>query len=101
MSTGTPMHETITQVAGLARDFLDSLATPLDMAVTRDGRTLYVTAYGSSRIGVFDTAEVEADIKRLGRNAMGDFGRYLNVYSLPTTRGVYEGQRNDHVQAWP
>ncbi|WP_454832443.1 TIM-barrel domain-containing protein [Pseudoxanthomonas wuyuanensis] len=40
-----------------------------------------------------DPAEVEADIKRLGRNAMGDFGRYLNVYSLPTTRGVYEGQR--------
>lgn len=38
-----------------------SLATPLDMAVTRDGRTLYVTAYGSSRIGVFDTAELEAD----------------------------------------
>jgi DNA-binding beta-propeller fold protein YncE len=38
-----------------------SLATPLDMAVTRDGRTLYVTAYGSSRIGVFDTAEMEAD----------------------------------------
>ena len=27
MSTGTPMHEMITQVAGEARDFLDSLAT--------------------------------------------------------------------------
>ena len=40
-----------------------------------------------------DPAEVEADIKRLGRNAMGDFTRYLNVYSLLTTRGVYEGQR--------
>jgi len=38
-----------------------SLATPLEMAVTRDGRTLYVTAYGSSRIGVFDTAEMEAN----------------------------------------
>jgi len=38
-----------------------SLATPLDMAVTKDGRTLYVTAYGSSRIGVFSTAEMEAD----------------------------------------
>jgi DNA-binding beta-propeller fold protein YncE len=38
-----------------------SLATPLDMAVTKDGRTLYVTAYGSSRIGVFSTAELEAD----------------------------------------
>ncbi|MBP3983351.1 DUF5110 domain-containing protein [Pseudoxanthomonas helianthi] len=40
-----------------------------------------------------DPGEVEADIKRLGRNAMGDFARYLNVYSLLTTRGVYEGQR--------
>jgi DNA-binding beta-propeller fold protein YncE len=38
-----------------------SLATPLEMAVTKDGRTLYVTAYGSSRIGVFNTAELEAD----------------------------------------
>ena len=37
--------------------------------------------------------EVEADIKSLGRNAMGDFTRYLNPYSLVTTRGVYEGQR--------
>lgn len=40
-----------------------------------------------------DAGEVEADIKRLGRNAMGDFGRYLNVYSLVATRGLYEGQR--------
>jgi alpha-D-xyloside xylohydrolase len=41
-----------------------------------------------------DPGEVEADIKRLGRNALGDFARYLNVYSLVTTRGVYEGQRS-------
>ncbi|HEY9027071.1 MAG TPA: TIM-barrel domain-containing protein, partial [Burkholderiaceae bacterium] len=40
-----------------------------------------------------DPGEVERDIKGLGRNAMGDFARYLNVYSLETTRGVYEGQR--------
>lgn len=40
-----------------------------------------------------DAGEVEADIKRLGSNAMGDFTRYLNVYSLVTTRGVFEGQR--------
>ena len=38
-----------------------SLATPLDMAVTKDGKTLYVTAYGSSKIGVFSTAELEND----------------------------------------
>jgi DNA-binding beta-propeller fold protein YncE len=38
-----------------------SLATPLEMAVTGDGRTLYVAAFGSSRIGVFDTTELEND----------------------------------------
>ncbi|PTX92191.1 glycoside hydrolase [Verrucomicrobia bacterium LW23] len=38
-------------------------------------------------------AHVEADIKKLGKNAMGDFTRYLNPYSLVTTQGTYEGQR--------
>src|SRR5690606_1822134 len=38
-----------------------SLATPLDMAVTSDGLTLYVAAFGSSKIGVFDTATLEDD----------------------------------------
>ena len=41
----------------------------------------------------WDPREVESDIKRLGVTAMGDTTRYLNVYSLVTTRGVYEGQR--------
>jgi DNA-binding beta-propeller fold protein YncE len=38
-----------------------SLATPLDIAVSADGTTLYVAAFGSSKIGVFETAELEAD----------------------------------------
>jgi alpha-D-xyloside xylohydrolase len=33
------------------------------------------------------------DTKALGVNAMGDFTRYLNPYSLLTTEGTYEGQR--------
>ena len=37
--------------------------------------------------------EVARDIKGLGRNAMGDFSRYLNPYTLMTTKGTYEGQR--------
>jgi alpha-D-xyloside xylohydrolase len=37
--------------------------------------------------------EVARDIKGLGNNAMGDFSRYLNPYTLMTTRGTYEGQR--------
>ena len=40
-----------------------------------------------------DPGGVERDIKNLGRNALGDFTRYLNPYSLMTTKGAYEGQR--------
>ena len=40
-----------------------------------------------------DPKKVESDIKSLGKNAMGDFTRYLNPYSLETTKGTYEGQR--------
>jgi DNA-binding beta-propeller fold protein YncE len=38
-----------------------SLAFPLEVAVTRDGKTLYVTAFGSRKIGVFATEELEND----------------------------------------
>jgi DNA-binding beta-propeller fold protein YncE/mono/diheme cytochrome c family protein len=38
-----------------------SLATPLGMAVTGDGATLYVAAFGSSSVGMFSTAELEND----------------------------------------
>jgi DNA-binding beta-propeller fold protein YncE len=38
-----------------------SLSTPLDMAVTADGKTLYVAAFGSSKIGVFNTQALESD----------------------------------------
>ena len=38
-----------------------SLALPQEMAVTADGRTLYVATLGSSRIGVFSTQALEND----------------------------------------
>ncbi|WP_198683841.1 YncE family protein [Peristeroidobacter agariperforans] len=38
-----------------------SLSTPLEMVVSRDGRKLYVAAFGSSKVGVFDTAALEAN----------------------------------------
>jgi len=41
----------------------------------------------------WDAAKNEADIKSLGRNALGDFTRYLNPYTLLTTQGTYDGQR--------
>ncbi len=38
-----------------------SLATPVEMVVSGDGTTLYVSAFGSAKVGVFDTASLEAD----------------------------------------
>jgi YVTN family beta-propeller protein len=38
-----------------------SLAFPMDMAVSSDGRTLYVAAFGSSKVGIFSTQDIEAD----------------------------------------
>ncbi|WP_226468494.1 beta-propeller fold lactonase family protein [Luteimonas panaciterrae] len=38
-----------------------SLAMPLQMQVDSQGRTLYLAAYGSSKIGVFNTDQLEAD----------------------------------------
>ncbi len=41
----------------------------------------------------WDAGKNEADIKSLGKNALGDFSRYLNPYTLLTTQGTYDGQR--------
>ena len=38
-----------------------SLATPVDLIVSADGATLYVAAFGSSKVGVFPTASIEDD----------------------------------------
>ncbi|MET0401004.1 MAG: hypothetical protein ABW123_01320 [Cystobacter sp.] len=38
-----------------------SLAQPLGMAVTANGATLYVAAFGSSKLGVYSTAALETD----------------------------------------
>ena len=38
-----------------------SLATPLGMAIAADGKTMYLAAFGSSKIGKFLTSEIEAD----------------------------------------
>jgi DNA-binding beta-propeller fold protein YncE len=38
-----------------------SVATPLDMAITNNGKTLYVAAFGTSEVEVLDTAALEAN----------------------------------------
>jgi YVTN family beta-propeller protein len=38
-----------------------SLSTPLEMAISSDGSTLYIAGFGSSAVGVYDTAALEDD----------------------------------------
>ena len=52
-----------------------SLSMPLDMAVTADGKTLYVAAFGSSKIGVFNTTALETDTF----NPTIDSAKYIQV----------------------
>ena len=44
-----------------ASDKAKSLATPLGMAFSPDANTLYVAAFGSKKIGVFSTSEIDND----------------------------------------
>lgn len=52
-----------------------SLATPVQMAVSSDGQTVYVAAFGSSKIGVFRTAELENNTF----NPVTESANYINV----------------------
>ncbi|HYD47080.1 MAG TPA: hypothetical protein VEB21_01965, partial [Terriglobales bacterium] len=52
-----------------------SLATPLEMAVNSTGSTLYVAAFGSSKIGVFSTAALENN----SFNPLTDSANYISV----------------------
>lgn len=62
------------------------LDTEVD-ALWMDGTEVEVSS------AMHDAKAAVADIKSLGRNALGDFSRYLNAYTLMTTLGTYEGQR--------
>ena len=76
-----------------------SLAIPLNMVVSADGATLYVSAFGSSKIGVLSTAELEADTL----NPTTESANYVTVTGggpsglvLDATRGkIYVATRFD------
>ncbi|KQV99490.1 hypothetical protein ASC87_20310 [Rhizobacter sp. Root1221] len=64
--TASPRHlnKHITSYAsttGTAAEKAAALATPLEMAVSPDGGTLYVAAMGSNKLGRFSTQELEGD----------------------------------------
>jgi YVTN family beta-propeller protein len=52
-----------------------SLSMPLDMVVSPDGQTIYVSAFGSSKVGVFPATALENDTF----NPTTDSSKYLTV----------------------
>jgi alpha-D-xyloside xylohydrolase len=56
-------------------------------ALWMDGTEIEVSS------AMWNAPENVRDTKALGSNALGDFTRYLNPYSLLTTQGAYDGQR--------
>ena len=63
-----------------------SLATPVGLAVTADGSTLYVTAFGSAKIGVFETGELDAP-RAQHAAAVSKDSKYMFIY------GGYDGTK--------
>ncbi len=52
-----------------------SLATPLDMVVSSDGSTLYVAAFGSSKVGVIPTSDLDSG----AFDPLTESGNYIQV----------------------
>ena len=61
-------HINYGQFPGTPEENSNSLAFPLEMAFTSDGATVYVAAFGSSKIGIFDANELDTDTFAPGNN---------------------------------
>jgi len=92
-----------------------SLATPVGMALSRDGSTLYLAAFGSSKIGIFDIEALESDtfvpnaadhIRLTGAGPSGLVldERHNRIYTLTrfdNTVSVVDLDCRCEVQRWP
>jgi YVTN family beta-propeller protein len=53
-------HLDLTKPTGTEQDRAASLSQPMAMEISSDGGTLYVGAYGSAKVGIYDTGKLEA-----------------------------------------
>jgi DNA-binding beta-propeller fold protein YncE len=54
-------HLDFSQDFGTEADRNTSLSTPMQMAISADGETLYLAAFGSSKVGIFNVDALETD----------------------------------------
>ena len=80
-----------------------TLAIPTQMEVSADGNTIYMTAMGSSKIGVFDSADIEDANFSANFDPTSESANYLDTAGGPTglaldeaRNKIYVMQRFDH-----
>jgi YVTN family beta-propeller protein len=83
-----------------------SLATPLQPVVSSDGNTLYVAAFGSGKVGVFDTSDIEDAAFEANFDPTAESAAYLDVAGGPaglaldeTNNRLYVATRFDNAVA--
>lgn len=74
-----------------------SLATPLEMIVSSDGKTVYTAAYGSSKIGVFETAVLEDSDFETNFNPRTASANYINTGPGPAGMALDEARKKLYV----
>lgn len=74
-----------------------SLATPLQPVVSSDGATLYVAAFGSGRIGVFDTADIESASFESSFDPTAESANYISTSGGPSGLALDETNNRLYV----
>jgi DNA-binding beta-propeller fold protein YncE len=74
-----------------------SLATPLQPVVSSDGSKLYVAAFGSAKIGVFDTPDIEAADFETSFDPTAESGNYISTGGGPAGMVLDEANNRLYV----
>ncbi len=76
-----------------------TLATPMQLVVNSAGDTLYVAAYGSAKIGVFDTADIEDPNFENNFDPTTESANYINTGGGPSGIALDEANNRLYVMA--
>jgi YVTN family beta-propeller protein len=74
-----------------------SLATPLQPVVSSDGTTLYVAAFGSGKVGVFDTTDIEDAAFETNFDPTVESAAYIDVAGGPAGLALDEANGRLYV----
>ncbi len=76
-----------------------SLATPVQLVVSADGSKIYLAAYGSSKIGVFDVADIEDASFEANFDPETESANYIDVGGGPAGLALDEANGRLYVLA--